>query len=427
MSDNSFSVGPDAVAAISKSDAGQEATPSSLESTPERDTEIVQDQAQPQKRKGGRKPIYATSEERKQRNRQAQAAFRERRTEYIKQLETTIKHHEETLQSLQQSHRSAADECLMLRYKNSLLERILLEKGIDVQAELQLKTGSPALGPSYMPHAAPAPVMSAGLQRTAMNRQHARRSGQTFPQRMGPGSAPQSEMSFSARSPQGHPTPSSHASSPTAMSTQSPASMQQGGMTPPAPVVSGQQQYAPHRPSGSRYVMQHPPHRPPPSTQYANSNGASSMSTGGLTDTNPGALGGPSAYYPSPFQKHIDQLGKYSQQEYDAQPSSMLEPEPETSDQSVPQSTESGQYSHPRYHNQLPPPGMHQRPAHQPQSKPAISDHEREQQVDAAGQIPGMNQLFDPYDPMLDADPFGLSASMHFPTNYSFEQPPAQR
>jgi len=76
-----------------------------------------------------RTKIYATSEERKQRNRAAQAAFRERRTEYIKQLETTIKHHEEALQSLQQSHRSAADECLMLRYKNSLLERILLEKG----------------------------------------------------------------------------------------------------------------------------------------------------------------------------------------------------------------------------------------------------------------------------------------------------------
>jgi hypothetical protein len=73
--------------------------------------------------------IYATSEERKQRNRQAQAAFRERRTEYIKQLESTIKHHEETLQNLQNSHRNAADECLMLRYKNSLLERVLLEKG----------------------------------------------------------------------------------------------------------------------------------------------------------------------------------------------------------------------------------------------------------------------------------------------------------
>jgi len=74
--------------------------------------------------------IYATSEERKQRNRQAQAAFRERRTEYIKQLEANIKQNEDSLASLQQSHRAAADECLMLRYKNSLLERILLEKGM---------------------------------------------------------------------------------------------------------------------------------------------------------------------------------------------------------------------------------------------------------------------------------------------------------
>lgn len=73
--------------------------------------------------------IYATSEERKQRNRQAQAAFRERRTEYIKQLEETIRVHESNLHSLQGAHRTAADECLMLRYKNSLLERILLEKG----------------------------------------------------------------------------------------------------------------------------------------------------------------------------------------------------------------------------------------------------------------------------------------------------------
>lgn len=74
--------------------------------------------------------IYATSEERKQRNRQAQAAFRERRTEYIKQLEIAIRQHEESLQALQSNHRAATDECLMLRYKNSLLERILLEKGV---------------------------------------------------------------------------------------------------------------------------------------------------------------------------------------------------------------------------------------------------------------------------------------------------------
>jgi hypothetical protein len=271
--------------------------------------------------------IYATSEERKQRNRQAQAAFRERRTEYIKQLETTIKHHEETLQTLQQSHRSAADECLMLRYKNSLLERILLEKGpsssfmscfisphtnnlagIDVQAELQMKTGSPAVGHSYIPHHAPAPMASAPLQRTALNRQHARRSGQVYPPRLGPGAPTQPDLSFSARSPQGHPTPSSHASSPTALSTQSPAS----AMTPPASAITGaqqpqqqqqQQQYGIAQPPRSRYVMQHPPqHRGP---AYNASNGVSS-----IAETSNGAPG--STFYPSPFQKHIEQLGKWS-------------------------------------------------------------------------------------------------------------------
>lgn len=49
----------DAASAIrDHGDAGQEATPSSLESSPEPSTtEIVQDPAQPQKRKGGRKPV----------------------------------------------------------------------------------------------------------------------------------------------------------------------------------------------------------------------------------------------------------------------------------------------------------------------------------------------------------------------------------
>ncbi|KAB5511112.1 hypothetical protein GE09DRAFT_1295672 [Coniochaeta sp. 2T2.1] len=46
------------------------------------------------------------------------AAFRERRTEYIKQLEETIRVHEQNLHNLQTAHRHAADECLMLRYKN---------------------------------------------------------------------------------------------------------------------------------------------------------------------------------------------------------------------------------------------------------------------------------------------------------------------
>lgn len=135
---------------VDMKEASREGSDDSMDSTPEAELGLShQDSTSAvQKRKGGRKPvnpdtwsilallhktdacqIYATSEERKQRNRQAQAAFRERRTEYIKQLEDTIRAHETNLHNLQTAHRGAADECLMLRYKNSLLERILLEKG----------------------------------------------------------------------------------------------------------------------------------------------------------------------------------------------------------------------------------------------------------------------------------------------------------
>jgi hypothetical protein len=37
------------------------------------------------------------------------------------------------------------------------------------------------------------------------------------------------------------------------------------------------------------------------------------------------------------------------------------------------------------------------------------------------GGHPTNGNMYDPYDPMLDADPFGLSASMHFPTQFSFD------
>ena len=39
----------------------------------------------------------------------------------------------------------------------------------------------------------------------------------------------------------------------------------------------------------------------------------------------------------------------------------------------------------------------------------------------------GMNQGFDSYDPMLDADPFGLTASMHFPTQFTFQESSMRR
>jgi hypothetical protein len=43
-----------------------------------------------------------------------------------------------------------------------------------------------------------------------------------------------------------------------------------------------------------------------------------------------------------------------------------------------------------------------------------------------SGVFSAANQLFDPFDPMLDTDPFGLSASMHFPTPFNYD-PESQR
>ncbi|SMQ45789.1 unnamed protein product [Zymoseptoria tritici ST99CH_3D1] len=410
------------MAAPSKIESLPDGTPSSIESTPEPDgdAEPSQEPVQPQKRKGGRKPIYATSEERKQRNRQAQAAFRERRTEYIKQLEATIKQNEDSLASLQQSHRTAADECLMLRYKNSLLERILLEKGIDVQAELQMKTSSPVLGPGFMTHTGLAPVQQPPLQRTALQRQQARRSaGQPHLPKLAPGQS-NTDMNLSKTSPHAHPTPSSHASSPSQMSTRSPMVMQQGGTASP---TSGQSQAQQFHNFARSSQQQHPNHslyqapqhalngqrqvqRPAPSPVFTNSS----------SGTNPHSMGQPmhvgnnggnvsqsaSAFYPSPFQKHFEQLD----QDYDAQQSQpMLEDlEPEEVNGTVRSPVLHGAYP-PQFDH------AHYQQAQGMQAPPAS--------------IPiatGGNFVADSGNSVMDADPFGLSASMHYPTGYAFDQ-----
>lgn len=274
--------------------------------------------------------IYATSEERKQRNRQAQAAFRERRTEYIKQLETNIKHQDETLQNLQQSHRAAADECLMLRYKNSLLERILLEKGkgskwptvtpllmrkvgIDVQEELKTIAAPVAdrPGPS-----APKPTT---VQRAIINQHHiARRSTSGPTPRLLQAQKPSSNA-VPSQSPQLQPTVPSKTSSP--VTSQSPCFAVQGGMISPHLGVPAQQQLQqpqpqqqqqqPPPPRGSAY----PPLRPIPGPGLPMSNPnlqstAPNLIGGQRSDGRNGALGTRSNPWPSPYQTHIEQLGK---------------------------------------------------------------------------------------------------------------------
>ncbi|OBR14029.1 BZIP transcription factor [Colletotrichum higginsianum IMI 349063] len=342
------------------------------------------------KRKGGRKPIYATSEERKQRNRQAQAAFRERRTEYIKQLEEAIRVHESNLHNLQAAHRTAADECLMLRYKNSLLERILLEKGIDVQAELRAKTGSPNLGPTHAPQNM---VQPPPIQRAILNRHHqSRRSNSSIAPKLEPGIStlpPPIHAAHSAASPKGRPTPSSHSNSPTntanaygSQAALSPAASDHGplraGMAPS--MKSQLSPMGPMNPAARAHMM-----------------------SGG-----PPRVGNNGSYYPTPgFQNHIEQL----EQEYDA-PADMIE-DSEIDTPSGPGPYPNGFSGDTQQQMMASPNSVGPGQQHMTsQGESAQTPHTTQ------GAYPSMTQLL---DTGIDWDPFGLSASMAFPSQFSFD------
>lgn len=208
------------------------------------------------------------------RNRAAQAAFRERRTEYIKHLEATIKRHEEQLTSLQQSSRNAAEEVLMLRYKTSLLERILLEKGIDVQSELRaFSQGEPTPAPT----ASMGSVPQRGQQpHHPMHQQQVHRQSisRAVPKRGSVSQQPPDAI-YIKTSPIMQPTPVSRAPSPHANSSAMP--------TPPDATTTS---FAPH----------------------------SVVSTPASDFVSPGASSGcmsiPHNYYPSPYQQHMEELGK---------------------------------------------------------------------------------------------------------------------
>ncbi|QVM08590.1 hypothetical protein D8B26_003275 [Coccidioides posadasii str. Silveira] len=377
---------------------------SSAVSTPEPEGEVVvhQDPVQRQKRKGGRKPIYATSEERKQRNRQAQAAFRERRTEYIKQLEATIKLNEETLRTLQQSHRSAADECLMLRYKNSLLERILLEKGIDVQGELRLKSGSPSLPPARLPPHQP--HRPSPLSQPMFNRQPTHQQSVGIAQRSAQVGVSQHEGAYNVHSSQTQqPTPSSHVSPSPAASVSSGYTLH-GGMSPAGVEIHAQSQ-------SHKSQFPRAPVLPQPGGfgQGAHVLTPTSIDT---PDTNagsqPGAPSGTpintrmhSSYIVTPFSRPYEQLGKLPRQEYGAQAISHDQQEPEES--TTTPNTFAHEFSTAR--------GT-QRGSHS-------ELHSHVGDTDGFG---AATSFADHFDPMLDTDPFGLSASMHFQTPFSYAQ-----
>ena len=205
--------------------------------------------------------------------------------------------HETNLHSLQTAHRNAADECLMLRYKNSLLERILLEKGIDVQSELNAKTGGSDLGATHMPQNL---VQPPPIHRALLNRHHhSRRSNSGIAPKTDPAnSIGQGHMSTA--SPKTRPTPSSHSNSPTnPISSFSPAASDnlsvRGASTGlPRPQIHGMP--APHQ--QQQQQQQHHHHRPQAQPRRPNVRQTPSVGSG-------------AAYYPTPgFQTHLEQLGK---------------------------------------------------------------------------------------------------------------------
>lgn len=95
------------------------------------------------------------------------------------------------------------------------------------------------------------------------------------------------------------------------------------------------------------------------------------------------------------------------------------EPQPPQPQQQAPP----GYASYQQHASAMPPPGQQQMSPQYDHPQQMQQGHPQQQSGEhegpAYGSLPGM---IDPNDPMLDADPFGLSASMHYPTSYSFDQ-----
>ena len=187
-----------------------------------------------------------------------------------------------------------------------------------------MKTGSPTLGFQHpaanIPHIPPPQPL---LQRTAIQRHQARRSGHHLP-KLAPGSShPEKGLQSS---PRGHPTPSSYVSSPTSGPATSPMLMQQDNFTPPnSAVLSPSAQYQ----NFTRGLPNTPFYQPPqmsPTSQRPGPPGRHQSSTSVLSNHSSGSRSrmnsassplmasnaeAPAAQlYSPPFSKHMDQLGK---------------------------------------------------------------------------------------------------------------------
>ena len=160
--------------------------------------------------------------------------------------------------------------------------------GIDIQAELNAKSGSPHAGPtSPLPSTAAASKPSP-IQRAILNRAHHHQA-----QRCNGGP-------LAIHSPQAQPSAPSQMPSPISSSS---GVATQGVLTPPGPHYSAHQR---HGPPGEFLGHVHP--QQPVSS--VGSQAAAMMAATTAEVGHPGIMS--SGYYPGPFQSHIDQLGKHT-------------------------------------------------------------------------------------------------------------------
>ena len=312
-----------------------------------------------------------------------------------------------------------------------IFPRLMRAIGVDVQAELRMKTeGSHILS---HPASASANVQPSAVQKAFTNRHNQVRrtaSGSTAkplrPQQLSNLQTPRSQsMSSSAISP---------------IAAKSPHAVAKGivpdNKDPPRSQPLIQPRTQPSK------AVQHPSiarSGAPLQVMTPSTDG----SRGSDVSSNPGARAN---YYPPGYQAHLDQLGESeadplestsqdslrTEQEYDAH-ADMLEDENASETSNGP--AVSGPDSYPQNYPQqnLPPgnaapmrmqvqpqmhsyPGVHQAATSQPGGQPVDPNNPNNSMYGT------MNLGFDPYDPSLDADPFGLTASMHFPTQFTYHE-----
>ena len=176
-----------------------------------------------------------------------------------------------------------------------------------MQAELKSKAeGSTVMPQSNQPMggAQPTPV-----QRALLNRQRqVRRSTSGSSSRA---IRPNSSKSSSAQSPRLQPTPSSQILSP--ITTKAPIGMAKGGMIASSVDMKAQLPQPPLPPLESRSYSQQQPSRLsiPTSRSSMQATTPSTAETSRSSEMG-STVGTQTSYYPSPFQAHIEQLGKLS-------------------------------------------------------------------------------------------------------------------